>query len=72
MKIQMDPNAPARAVHEATSRSINEYHSGKGTTSTSGNFPKFVSEHYHKNRATTHGETMRNIAKQYKNTTFYK
>lgn len=70
--IQMDPNNPTLAVNNATSSSIREYHSGKSTTSTSGNFPKFVSEHYHKNRATTHGETMRNVAKQYKNTTFYK
>ncbi len=67
----MDPNAPTQAVNNATSKSINEYNNGSTAVSTSGNFPRFVSEHYHKNRATTHGETMRNIANQYKNTTFY-
>lgn len=66
----MDPNGPNQAVSNATSSSIQEYNNGTPVT-TSGNFPKFVSENYHKNRATTHGETMRNVANQYKNTTFY-
>lgn len=66
----MDPNAPTQAVNNATSKSINEYNNGTPVRTT-GNFPRFVSEHYHKNRASTHGETMRNIANQYKNTTFY-
>lgn len=68
----MNPNAPTQAVNNATSKSIHEYNNGTAAVSTSGNFPKFVSEHYHKNRAATHGETMRNISTQYQNTTFYK
>lgn len=67
----MDPNGPTQSINKATNKSIGEYNNGKPAVSTSGNFPTFVSEHYHKNRASTHGETMRNISKQYKNTTFY-
>lgn len=63
---------PTEAINNATSSSIKEYHGTSSSTSMSGNFPKFVSEHYHKNRASTHGDTMRNVARQYKNTTFYK
>lgn len=67
----MDPNGPTQSINNATSKSIAEYNNGTPAVKRSGNFPKFVSEHYHKNRATTHGETMRNISNQYKNTTFY-
>ena len=68
----MDPNGPSQAVTQATSSAITSYNEGKPSTSTSGTFPKFVAEHYHKNKASTHGETMRNVSKQYKNTSFYK
>lgn len=72
----MDPNGPTNAITHATSSSISTYNlkkSGRNTTtSTSGTFPNFVSENYHKNKGSTHGDTMRNVAKQYKNTTFYK
>lgn len=66
-----------QAVIQATQTTINSYEtqkSGRTTSgvSASGSFPKFVSEHYHKNKGSSHGETMRNISKQYKNTTFYK
>jgi hypothetical protein len=63
-----------QVVNQATQTTIKSYESsrdGKGV-STSGSFPKFVSEHYHKNKGSTHGETMRNVSRQYKNTTFYK
>ncbi len=66
-----------QAVSQATTTSIKSYDaqkSGRTTSgvSASGSFPKFVSEHYHKNKGSTHGETMRNVSRQYKNTTFYK
>ena len=73
----MDPNGPNQAMNQATTSSIKSYESqqsGRTTSgvSASGSFPKFVSEHYHKNKGSTHGDTMRNVARQYKNTTFYK
>ena len=66
-----------QVVNQATQTSIKSYESSKGGKTTSGvsasgSFPKFVSEHYHKNKGSTHGDTMRNVARQYKNTTFYK
>ncbi len=66
-----------QAVSQATTTSIKSYEaqkSGRTTSgvSASGSFPKFVSEHYHKNKGSSHGETMRNVSRQYKNTTFYK
>jgi len=66
-----------QAVSQATQTSIKSYEAQKSGRSTSGvtasgSFPKFVSEHYHKNKGSTHGETMRNVSRQYKNTTFYK
>jgi len=64
--------APTQAVNQATSSAIQSYNSEPQTGTASGTFPKFVSEHYHKNRGPSHGETMKNVAKQYKNTTFYK
>ena len=66
-----------QAVSNACATSINSYHQSSTTSTTagataSGTFPKFVGEHYHKNKASTHGDTMRNVAKQYKNTTYNK
>ncbi len=66
-----------QAVNQATTTTIKSYEaqkSGRTTSgvSASGSFPKFVSEHYHKNKGSSHGETMRNVSRQYKNTTFYK
>lgn len=66
-----------QAVSQATTTSIKSYEAAKSGRTTSGvtasgSFPKFVSEHYHKNKGSTHGETMRNVSRQYKNTTFYK
>lgn len=68
----MDPNAPTQAVNQATSSTIQTYNSTPRTSTASGTFPKFVAEHYHKNRGSSHGDTMKNVASQYKNTTFYK
>lgn len=68
----MDPNAPTQAVNQATSSTIQSYNSTPRTSTASGTFPKFVAEHYHKNRGSSHGDTMKNVASQYKNTTFYK
>ncbi len=66
-----------QVVSQATTTSIKSYEAQKSGRSTSGvtasgSFPKFVSEHYHKNKGSSHGETMRNVSRQYKNTTFYK
>lgn len=72
MIIKMDPNAPTQAVNQATSSTIQTYNSTPRTSTASGTFPKFVAEHYHKNRGSSHGDTMKNVASQYKNTTFYK
>lgn len=70
--IKMDPNAPTQAVNQATSSTIQAYNSTPRTSTASGTFPKFVAEHYHKNRGSSHADTMKNVASQYKNTTFYK
>lgn len=63
-----------QAVSQAQMTTINAYNgsTNKNTGSTSGSFPKFVAQHYQKNKGSSHGDTMRNISKQYKNTTFYK
>ncbi len=66
-----------QVVSQATTTSIKSYEAQKCGRSTSGvtasgSFPKFVSEHYRKNKGSSHGETMRNVSRQYKNTTFYK
>lgn len=66
-----------QAVSQAQMTTINSYEAQKSGRTTSGanasgSFPKFVAQHYHKNKGSSHGETMRNISKQYKNTTFYK
>ncbi len=68
----MDPNGPNQAVSQATNSTIEGYNNTKTNATASGSFPKFVAEHYHKNKGSTHGDTMRNVAGQYKNTTFYK
>lgn len=59
-----------QAVSQAQMKTINAYNGS--TNKNTGSFPKFVAQHYQKNKGSSHGDTMRNISKQYKNTTFYK
>lgn len=61
-----------QAVSQAQQTTINSYNGSTNKGSASVSFPKFVSQHYQKNKGSSHGDTMRNISKQYKNTTFYK
>jgi len=61
-----------QAVNNACQSTITSYHNSSQKGSTSGTFPKFVSQHYHKSKGSSHGDTMKNLSTMYKNTTYYK
>lgn len=59
-------------VNNACQSTVNSYNNSSKKGSTSGTFPKSVSQHYQKSKGSSHGDTMRNVSKMYKGTTFYK
>lgn len=63
-----------QTINNATSSTIQQYETPTRSTHTVGfvnqntnNFPQFISQNYNNCRGATHGDTMRNLSKQYKN-----